>query len=243
MANVELLIKFDLDDESLELLQDTVSQFTNKMSIRYIVTSRAGGYGDLHKAYLDLLRLANADTTMYWVISDDITLDSQGWDSELLSCSKKYTDGIFVIHTSHLLDHLTITPRESIESPDAYPVWSAKWIGLQGGFGYTFATDGWTSMVCHRLMNEYHFDRRIMANIRIARNPCAADMPGSERWHGIRKQTHDFIVSPQLQKLADCTAQNMVRVTLHYNNPNRLPARIWRTLRSWFERKIKTTRI
>jgi hypothetical protein len=207
-GNVEVLLKFDEDDTCLSRLLDIARQMRGRLDIRYIVTPRAGGYGDLHKAYLDLLRIAHPESTLYWVISDDIELESKGWDDMFVRHSNHYEDGLFVLQTIKKLDFAAITPYDTINSPDPYPIWSKRWVGMQGGLGYVFATDGWTSLLHHRLITRYGIDRCVfIEGIRIKRHIAASDVEGSPRWNGIRRKTHEYMLSPQ-QGLIDYTAQS-----------------------------------
>jgi hypothetical protein len=207
--NFEILIKFDYDDASLPQLLATVKNMSEALRIRHIVTPRASGYGDLHKAYMDLLRIASPKSGLYWVISDDVELESQYWDLRLLNHADQYQDGLFTLHCIKKLDFATITPYDAINSPDPYPVWSKRWIGMQGGFGLVFATDGWTSLLHHRLRTGYEIDRCVFVEgISIKRHIAPSDIEGSERWNGIRRETHEHMLSPQTQSLIDYTAQS-----------------------------------
>jgi len=97
-TNFELLIKFDDDDQDLPTLLGIVKEFRNRFSIRHIVTSRASGYGDLHKAALDLLRIADANSVLFWGLGDDCVVQSPGWDTKMLARCHDYDDGLFVLH-------------------------------------------------------------------------------------------------------------------------------------------------
>jgi hypothetical protein len=207
-ANAEMLIKFDDDDPELDDSLRIIDRFKDRLAIRYIVTSRAGGYSDLHKAVLDLLRIADPDSVVFWGLCDDIEITSPGWDTKILAHCNDYADGLFVLHFIHIVDFAKHSPRETISMPEPLPAWSRKWLGLQGGFGYVFACDGWTSLLSHRLTTAYGIDRRIWVDgVTFSRRLSAIDKEGSERWNGIRRITHDQMLSPQLQSLVDCTAQ------------------------------------
>jgi hypothetical protein len=207
-ANAEMLIKFDDDDPDLGDSLRIIDQFKDRLAIRYIVTSRAGGYGDLHKAVLDLLRIADPASVVFWGLCDDIEITSPGWDTKILARCDDYDDGLFLLHFLHMKDFTKLSQREAIGGPEPLPAWSRKWLGLQGGFGYVFACDGWTCLLSHRLATAYGIDRRILVDgVTFSRRISAIDQEGSERWNGIRRITHDQMMSPQLQSLVDCTAQ------------------------------------
>jgi hypothetical protein len=216
----EVLIKLDDDDPSLKELievietassrgRELISQddgtskgFLPGQNIKYIITPRGKGYGDLHKAYLDLIRIADPSADMYWVLSDDVLLLGASWDKYLEHAASKFSDGMFVICPMFLADYKIQGDTEALNMCDNYPVWSARWIAAQGGFGYTFSTDGWTNMLMRRIFRDYGIDRRVLCTqVNLTRRSGAQDFPGSERWNGIRKETIEQMLSPQLQKL------------------------------------------
>lgn len=224
--NYEVLIKFDDDDPDLDRLKSVVGSAREKgrekisldtgeseghasgQNIRYIVTPRGLGYGDLHKAYLDLLVIASPKTDMYWVLSDDVLIQGALWDKYLMNATKSYADGIYVICPMFLQNYNSLSDRDALEICDNYPVWSAKLVAAMGGFGYTFSTDGWTNILLRKIFLLYGIDRRIhIPQINLWRRTCEADGPGSERYEGIRKQTIDILLSPQVQILLEGQAR------------------------------------
>lgn len=216
-AHFEILIKLDTDDERIADIQSVIQSLSDRLTIKTIITPRAGGYGDLHKAYLDLLRIANPSSELYWVISDDIEIHGKSWDAKLISHCRDYPDGLYTLNTLLLpeLDH--VTAQHALEVCDMYPLWSKRWIGLQGGFGYTYSTDGWTNLLCHKLRNDYGVDRRIFVeDIKLRRHTVAGDLKGSERWNGVRREGIEMMLSPQLQYLLDCTARSFVYHLQHH---------------------------
>lgn len=205
--SLEFLLKFDDDDPRLQELTAVCDELAPKVgNLKFIITPRGAGYSDLNKAYNDLLRVASPQTELYWVISDDLEIYSKNWDSILMA--HKHSDGLYMIHFMHRLWYNRISLRDdSIEGPDCYPVWSKLWIGLQGGFGHVFATDGWTSLVRHRLWTKHKIDRGFFVDIKMRRHEGADDLAGSERWNTVRKEILDLMVSDQMLQLADMTAQ------------------------------------
>ncbi len=219
--NYEILIKFDDDDPSLASLLDIVEKakehgrekispdtgesegFFPGQNIRYIVTPRGLGYGDLHKAYIDLLRIADPKTEMYWTLSDDVILLGRNWDLYLKESAKAFSDGLFVICPTSVVNYRGMSDQEALEICDNYPVWSAKLLHAMG-FGYTFAMDAWTNMLMRKLFYVHGIDRRTgCQGIHLERRRGSQDFPGSERWNGIRKETHELLLSAQVQNLLD----------------------------------------
>jgi hypothetical protein len=94
---------------------------------------------------------------------------------------------------------------------DNYPIWSAAFVGLMGGFGYTFSTDGWTNLICRKLFVEYQKEIRVLSNRRlITRTVGLQDGPGTARWNGPRAQALEICQSQQVQDLLDYTVKGMV---------------------------------
>jgi len=207
-ARLEILIKFDDDDQGVPQLLGELEALKGRTNIKTIITPRGKGYGDLHKAYNDLLLIADPQSELYWVISDDMEVLTKGWDAKLQQTLGRFEDKIFVAHT--LIDFIHPTLIDAIESPDSYPIWSKRWITLTGGFGYTFSTDAWTAMLLQVLQRRYHYNRHVFVpDLVIKRKLAAMDMPGSERWVGIRKDTIELLQTPQVQYLLDESANSI----------------------------------
>ena len=218
----EVLIKMDDDDPGLGSLKATIESFSDRVNIRYIVTPRGRGYADLHKAYLDLMLMASPLSEMFWVLSDDVMVAGHHWDRKLLDCAAKSPDGVFVITPTAKVDYSMMAQHEALNTMENYPVWSRGWVGICGGFGYTFSTDGWTNLICWKLVREYGLDPRLLPeplqspagavpSILMARTRGAQDVPGSERWNTARKEMFDKVLSAQVQSLLDYTVHAIAR--------------------------------
>ena len=119
VGNFEILVKCDNDDPALDEIIHTLHQLGCRANIRCIVTPRGLGYTDLHKAYLDLLRIANPTSELYWVISDDIEMQTPGWDNKMLAAVSRHADAPFVLITKEF-DHTSM--RDAAERCDPYPM-------------------------------------------------------------------------------------------------------------------------
>lgn len=210
--NFEILVKYDDDD---------LERGGPHSSVKSIVTSRALGYEDLHKAYLDLLCIGSPESELFWVLSDDTEVTVKGWDEHLINIAKHNIGKPYVIHVSGQ-QRLATSAISAIEYCENYPVWSKKWVGLVGGFGYTFSTDGWTSLICYLLRKFFNISPVINIALGLTRHRCQADNPGSERWNGVRHRTIQKMLSPQLQSLLAVTAEsiaNSIKGVSKMHNP------------------------
>ena len=152
---IELLVKNDDDDAygRFDILEFISKNKT--FPIKHIVTPRAGGYADLHKSYLDLIAIASPESELFWVLSDDVTIGRKNWDADLLNIAHSRKGFPYIINTCHNVNTREMTIRGAIGNLDTYPVWSRHWFAL-AGFGFSFATDGWTSLLCRII--ELHYD-------------------------------------------------------------------------------------
>ena len=162
LKNIELLIKFD-DDQDLTEALEIINEYKNIIDIKYIITSRGNGYQDLPLFYMDLLFKANLSYQIATVHSIDLVFNKKGFDTIFIDSIKKYKDGIFVIHsciTPSFKSKIT-TINDAVQWVDGFPAWSRKWLEIQGRFGHNASTDGWTQLTEFLLSNEFGIDRRI----------------------------------------------------------------------------------
>ena len=80
---VEILIRLDDDDDSGT--QDAAgwlqSVFLETTAIEVITGPRRGGYGSLHEFVDEMCAVAHGD--FLFLFNDDLTMDTQGWDTEI----------------------------------------------------------------------------------------------------------------------------------------------------------------
>lgn len=201
--NYEILIKCDDDIHEVS-------------GARCISTPRAGGYADLHKAYMDLLIIASPESELFWVISDDVEIRMQDWDMALLDIAKQHIGKPYVINTATIFNMLTTNKNDAINGADSYPLWSRNWLAI-AGFGYTWATDGWTSLLAHALENDFGVmvnDYRYFVYIKPYRHPEASIDASLPKWK-LRKQQRDKMfeihISPQIQNIIHLKAAALAR--------------------------------
>jgi len=162
LKNIELLIKFD-DDQDIKEALEIIDDYSEIINIKYIITSRGKGYQDLPLFYMDLFFKVNPNCQIVSVHSIDLVFNKKGFDTIFIDTIKKYKDNIFVIHpciTPSFKSKVT-TINDAVQWVENFPAWSKKWLEIQGRFGHNASTDGWTQLTEFFLSNEFGIDRRI----------------------------------------------------------------------------------
>ena len=208
---IELLIKFDDDDMGVSAGIRILEEFKDKIKYKYIITPRARGYTDLHKGYSDLLLLADSNSALYWILSDDTTICIENWDKEVYEKAKIFEDGLFVIHLSELQNTEKLTLAQVLQQPESYPIWSKKWIMACGGFGPFSFTDAWTACLEYILINNYGMDRRILFNQPVVYRDFIPEKEnaGSVKYDIKRKSIHDSMLTETSEHLMKAAALNI----------------------------------
>lgn len=209
LDNFEIRVKFDDDDIDVSFNIDDAIDYGA------IITPRALGFEDLHKAYLDLLRICSPESELYWILSDDTEVLKKDWDMLLLSIARENRNRAFVINTSEDLNVMGKSQKDAMGVADGYPVWSRQWVGISGGFSYAWATDAWTALVCHEIEHRRKFtkeDYRFFCNVRVIRH-CEEDGTLSphfvEERQGAFNRMMDFCMSAQGQNLLRMRADSL----------------------------------
>ena len=203
----EVLIKFDDDDNDVKSTIEEIEKLP--INIKYIITPRGKGYSDLHKAYLDLFVLASASSELFWVISDDMVITTGRFDSVIINKFNEFRDKTCVLHTRvKYLKNSNIT--DAVTDVDCYPIWTRKWL-CTAGFGYSFSTDGWTSLLEYLLYKKHKIDNRVFVNmLDYDRNiNMAIDGEGSERWNNERKNMIDMVNTDNFLRIARETSKTI----------------------------------
>lgn len=196
----EVLIKFDDDDADVQKTLEAAKQ--SGANISHIITPRGKGYFDLHKAYMDLFAMASPSSQLFWVISDDMEVHTQDWDQHLIDAWKPHAHLSCVLHAKKLMDLQKAHYSRAIVRCDAYPIWSRKWLA-SAGFGFTFSTDGWTSLLEYLLFRDHGVDSRIaVPGIRLYRHTDdMIDSEQSDRWTNERQTMIDLVESDNLKSI------------------------------------------
>ena len=204
----EFLIKFDDDDEDAKIVAEKISKLP--VSTNIIVTPRGKGYADLHKAYLDLFMIADKDSEIFWVVSDDMIIESDGWDKLLIDAFNENIGKTFVMHAAKLKNLVNSSVTHAVESVDCYPIWTRKWL-CSAGFGYSFSTDGWTGLIEYLLFRDYGIDNRVYVEGIKYRRKIDEEIDGvnAPRWNNERKTMINMISNQNFIKISEETASSV----------------------------------
>jgi len=219
LKNIELLIKFD-DDQDIKEALEIIDENKSIIDIKYIVTPRGKGYQDLPNFYLDLFFKLNPNCKIITVHSIDLFFNKRGFDTVLIDSVKNYEDGIFVVHpciTPSFKSKVT-TINDAVQWVDGFPAWSRKWLEIQGRFGHNALTDGWTQLTEFFLFNEFGIDRRID----ISHHNFFSEIDNVDRsvksqyWQVKRREAIEHHLSKTNIDLARQNAKNIMLNILNY---------------------------
>ncbi len=156
----EVLIKLDEGANELIEIIESYKQ-TSLLNIKYLATTKLDGYYSLDIGYNELLKIAHPDTYFCWLLTDEIRLKTQGWDSILKNYIKFYPDDIFRIKLSIFQSKNYTDFFECLPCPDNYAVTTRKWLEITGGWGHFWGPDSWHQCIdfflylCRNQYNEF----------------------------------------------------------------------------------------
>lgn len=210
--NIEILVKFD-DDQDISKALEVIEEFKNKgLEIKYIVTPRGKGFQYLCYFLLDLMFISNRESKLFVMQSIDFHYIKKGFDTIMIEASKKYDDEIFVIHSNFKFSAKTevIDINQAAQIVDPYPFWSRKWLEIQSVFGYNSFMDGYTSIVEYFLLTEYGIDRRVdLSEHKLVEETDNGGFVDSPYWQGPRKTSMQIHLTPQSIAFARQSAKNL----------------------------------
>lgn len=142
LTSIEILIRFDDDDEISEIIKAFPSY---PFSIKYLIGPRGKGYEDLCYYYNQLYPLANPKFNMVMCVADDMLVIEDGWEQKVFKAAKGAKD-LFIIHQWLPNLHLSYQDLPSnLHHVDEIPIWSKKLIELTKGIGCVGrSSDSWT---------------------------------------------------------------------------------------------------
>lgn len=224
-TNFEICIKLDDDDPVLDKTIKVISHYSSTVNIKYIVDSRGNGYTDLHFAYQNLLRIRSLNSYFFWVLADDVVIESEKWDLIISSYISRFYDDLFTLHPTMV--HKMILPENPIfylQKLETFPIWTKRWIFKMQNFGLTWATDAWTSLVERQLYLDYNIDRRIDLTdsfklYRTLRSGEEGHHRGSRKY-AIAKDTHKYLLSNHVKPFIKEAASNIARAIRSNNIDN-----------------------
>lgn len=209
--NIEILIKFD-DDQNLADALKVIEDYQKQgLKIKHIVTPKGRGFQYLSYFLLDLLFISDSDSELLAIQSIDMRYICKDFDKILIEASQKYQDGMFVIHPNDVFDLKNeITDiNKAVQHVEKFPFWSRKWIEIQGNFGYNSFMDGYTALVEYLLFKEHGIDRRIGINTKLVEETHGDEAVVSQYWQGPRKKAMEIHLSPQSIAFAKQAAKNL----------------------------------
>jgi hypothetical protein len=218
LKNIEVIVKLDDDDISLEEIINIFSEYQKHCVIKYHISPRGAGYKDLSKHYIDLLSLLDQDYAMIVAGSVDMRIKTKGIDSALLNATTTYKDGIFVSHLIRINPFVAEVNNINLAAQvvDPFPVWSRRWIEIVGHFGYNALNDGYTSMIEYYLATEWGIDRRVDLTANSFLKEINGYGPESQHWQTKRREAMESHLSERNIIFAKQAAKN---IALNIINP------------------------
>lgn len=209
--NIEILVKFD-EDQDISKALEVINEYKAKgLCIKHFHTPRGRGYMDSAFFYTQLLFYADPQSKLLSATSIDMLFIQKNFDTILLEACKKYDDGIFVIHPNAVFDlkHEITDINKAVQHVENFPFWSRKWVEVQGIFGYSSSTDGYTGLVEYLLYNEHKIDRRIALKTKLTKETDLGAPVTSKYWQGPRKTAMEIHLSQQSVAFAKQAAKNL----------------------------------
>lgn len=141
-SSFEVLIK--VDEGSTDLIRNIETfRLTSPYSIKFIASAKLDGYYTLHHGYNELLLLSNPESYFCWLLTDEIRIQTKGWDRIIKKYVGFFPDDIIRLKLSIFQLKNYIDFFECLPSPDNYAVTSRKWLEITGGWGDFWGPDSW----------------------------------------------------------------------------------------------------
>ncbi|MHB8618818.1 MAG: tetratricopeptide repeat protein [Chloroflexota bacterium] len=219
--NFEVCVKFDDDDPKVPEVLPKLTEFP--FVVKYLVEPRGRGYEDMHQFMYRTFSIADRRSVAVGVVSDDFFVAVEGWDEAMLSKCHQWDDDIFVMHgephrphyRNNVLTH-KFWPFADLRDidllgADISPWWSRRWVEICGGFGPTWSCDSWIMHLEWELYHVYGIERTAFLDQPVfgrKMNP-RIDLDQGERWHGVRKRTHDYFQTDFYRTMVQQEARNL----------------------------------
>jgi hypothetical protein len=187
IENVEIIFKFDLDDDVIlnQIIQ--LVKIYPDLQIKYVVTPRYY-YTGLHIGYYECFKLVNKKSKLIICVADDFLFNKKNWDQELLDQISSFNKNDLYTVQDFIGDNTNSVP--------ICPMWSPKIIEICEGFGPVFATDAWSMYINKFLLSEIP-SNVIIYNANIQRITNELDGPSNIRWHTDRKEALEYLASEE----------------------------------------------
>lgn len=158
LQSFEVLIKLDEGDDTMISILEEYRKHA-KFTLKYLATPKLDGYYTLDVGYNELLKIIDPNSYFCWLLTDEIRLETQGWDTILKKYIHLFPDDIFRIKLSIFQSKNYIDFSECLPSPDNYAVTTHKWLEVTGGWGNFWGPDSWHQCVDYYLglcKNEFY---------------------------------------------------------------------------------------
>lgn len=208
LEQIEILVKFDEDDEGVKPLLKMLKM--SEIMTKHTFGPRGRGYEDIHIGYTSLLSFVSPNSKIYICMADDFEVVKH-WDTDLLEAFRLAKTPYAIVHqrphppTDRASFELTkynplfdSVDFEHLYIIDEAPAWSSDLIQATGGFGPISFTDLWTKVLEKELflkgLNLSYFTENEIVYRKL--HPTV-DTDLSERWLGARKRNFDFSKTPK----------------------------------------------
>lgn len=149
LTSFEVLLR--IDDQDYQLLK-IIKDYQEKaaFNIKYITLPNylyKSNTNDLN----DLLKIAHKDSYFYWLLSDQVTIKTQHWDTLLKKLIRFYNDDVFRVKVSdfQLKNYMDI--EDCLLFPEPYPILTRRWIEITEGWGNTQFVSSWHQCIDYYL--------------------------------------------------------------------------------------------
>ena len=199
--NIEIIFKIDTDDnDSQEELDSIINNKQFPITVKYVNTERVF-YKGLHIGYKQAFDIRDNNSKVVFAMADDFYFIADDWDKEILKKIKHFNKNDIFILTDYL--------GEAGRNPIA-PGWSTKLIELSDGFGPTYSTDYWTSLIGNELSKKD--ERTIVYFTEFSkRHTTELDGPSHPRWDTDREEMIQFHKTKEYKDYSNNLIKKLIR--------------------------------
>ena len=210
--NIELLIKYDLDDVKFMINHFNIYPF----SIASYSAPRWRGYADLHLGVQYLMQFVDERSTIVGAVCDDFETIMQDWDEVLEQAAgdKEY----FILHARKSYYDMGNLRDATF---DEVPFWSKKLIYAIGNNFHTYALDAYSIILEHYLKADWGIDIGIRYGHPIFdRKICGEDTENGSRYVNEREEMFKFLDTLYFRNIIKAQAENIaLRIGVKDDSP------------------------
>ena len=199
-SNLEVVIKFDVDDD----IKEVIGKFPQySFDIKYFLSDSGNGYLDLYHFLNQCFFKVNKKSNIVIPIADDFTVNLSNWDDVVRQSvfSNDLSSGIFVIHRfPPPLDEPLSFIWDSRCHVDEVPMFSRRLMNIIGSFTNSSDVEIFLlEMMLYHLHQDKIFHH--LPNELFFRHCCDRDNTGHQRWYTERKVLEDRTKNPLLLEI------------------------------------------